>query len=57
MPRYNIWIRKQDLPKWDSIENKSEWVHEKLREESFEELEVTAEVESQELKIVELPKS
>lgn len=32
MPRFNIYIRKQDLEAWDKIQNKSQWIHIKLLE-------------------------
>lgn len=28
--RRNIYIRTEDIAAWDRIENKSEWIHEKL---------------------------
>lgn len=30
MPRVDIWIRKEDWQKWQSIKNKPEWLHEHL---------------------------
>lgn len=30
MPTISIFIRKDDLPKWQALENKSEWLHSKL---------------------------
>lgn len=32
MPHRNIWVRKEDLDKWEKISNKSEWLHEQLSE-------------------------
>lgn len=30
MPRVDIWIRKEDWQKWQSIKDKPEWLHEHL---------------------------
>lgn len=30
MPTISIFIRKDDLPKWKDLDNKSEWLHNKL---------------------------
>lgn len=30
MPRVNIYIRNEDLDRWNAIEDKPEWLHEKL---------------------------
>lgn len=30
MPRVDIWIRKNDLPKWESIKDKPEFLHNAL---------------------------
>lgn len=27
MPRKNIYVRNEDLPLWEAIENKPEWLH------------------------------
>ena len=27
MPHRNIWIRKEDVENWDSIDDKPEWLH------------------------------
>jgi hypothetical protein len=37
MPRVNIYIRKEDVDKWDAIENRPEWIHEKLNEDTEDE--------------------
>lgn len=39
MPKVTVWIREQDYPTWQDIPNKPEWLHEKLREPSFQRLE------------------
>lgn len=31
MPRFNIYIREADISLWDSIENKSDFIHKALR--------------------------
>jgi len=33
MPRVNIWIRVEDVDKWNAIKNRPEWLHEKLNED------------------------
>ena len=33
MPRKNIYIRNEDLDKWDAIESKPEWLHTHLQVE------------------------
>ena len=33
MPRFNVYIRKQDLPAWEKIHNKSQWIHLRLLED------------------------
>lgn len=30
MPTVSVFIRKEDLPAWKALENKSQWLHEKL---------------------------
>lgn len=30
MPHYNIWIREEDDKNWLAIDNRSEWLHERL---------------------------
>lgn len=30
MPRVTVYIRQADLEAWQSIENKSQWIHERL---------------------------
>lgn len=30
MPRFNVYIRKQDLFAWEKIHNKSQWIHQRL---------------------------
>lgn len=30
MPRATIWIRKEDWPAWEAIQDKPEWLHERL---------------------------
>lgn len=32
MPSYHIWIKKEDDATWRAIENKPEWLHERLNE-------------------------
>lgn len=32
MPRVTQYIRNDDMPAWEAIENKSEWIHEHLHE-------------------------
>lgn len=27
MPHVNIWIRKEDVDNWNSIDNKADWLH------------------------------
>lgn len=34
MPRKDIWVRKEDLEKWNAIENKPRWLHGHLNKES-----------------------
>lgn len=29
----HIWIRKEDLPKWQAIANKPEWLHTMINKE------------------------
>ena len=31
MPRVNIYIRQDDWDKWQAIESKPEWLHERLQ--------------------------
>lgn len=33
MPNKTIYVRDEDLAKWEALENKSEWVSEKLNEQ------------------------
>lgn len=30
MPRVTIWIRNEDWDQWEAIDNKPEWLHERL---------------------------
>lgn len=32
MPRFNVYIRKEDLQAWEKIHNKSQWIHLRLLE-------------------------
>ena len=34
MPRFNIYIRNDDLDAWNAIENKPAWIHANLMESS-----------------------
>jgi hypothetical protein len=31
MPKVTIWIRNEDLPKWESIADRPEWLHSHLQ--------------------------
>lgn len=32
MPRYNIWIREEDVTKWQAIQDRPQWLHEHLNQ-------------------------
>jgi hypothetical protein len=33
MPKATIWIKKEDYPIWQSLEDRPDWLHRKLQEE------------------------
>lgn len=35
MPKVNIYVRKENLPIWEKIENKSKWFNDRLRDFAF----------------------
>lgn len=35
MPKVTIWIREEDYPQWKAIENKPEWLHERLKSKTI----------------------
>lgn len=35
MPTISVFIRKDDLDKWKQLENKSQWLHERLNNTVF----------------------
>lgn len=39
MPTLSVFFRKDDVPKWKAIENKSEWLHRNLAHTDIPEIE------------------
>lgn len=34
MPTLSVFFRKDDVPRWKRLENKSEWLHDKLSQDT-----------------------
>jgi hypothetical protein len=35
MPKVTIWVRNEDYPKWQAIEDKPEWLHDHINQAAY----------------------